>query len=212
MEFTASQVWGCAVAADRINGGYVKEPVWDFEQTPAVVKTDANKLMVKQWLRTGNFALVTDADIAAGEALRNFFNGYTLKALTGNISDFDKQALRIAQMDVFTGKNMLEFAIISCLPSAARRENDRTELKREIYHSDQLSGDVGDAVVADLEVISCSYSQMYNKFKVVGRMNESIVDFWYNSALDKGLNIRIKGKIKQHRGNNTTQLNYVKKA
>jgi hypothetical protein len=211
MEFNASQVWGCAVAADRINGGYVKEPVWDYEQTPAVVKTDANKLMVKQWLRTGNFSLVTAADIATGEEIRNFFNGYTLKALTGNISDFDKQALSIAQMEVFTGKHMLEFAIVSCLPSAARREKDRNELKREIYHSDQLPGAEGDAVVGDLEVVSCSYSQMYSKFKITGRMGESIVDFWFNKALDRATTLRIKGKIKAQRGNNTTQLNYVKK-
>ena len=26
--FTADQVWGLAVAADRINEGYFKEPVW----------------------------------------------------------------------------------------------------------------------------------------------------------------------------------------
>jgi hypothetical protein len=212
MEFNASQVWGCAVAADRINGGYFKEPVWDFEQTPAVVKTDANKLRVKQWLRTGDFSLVTAADTAAGEELRNFFNGYTLKALTGQISDFDKQALRIAQMDTFTGKHMLEFAIVSCLPSAARRERERNDIKREVYHSDQLPGAVGDAVVGDFTVVSCSFSQMYNKFKLTGRIGESFVDFWYGSDMEKGTTLRIKGKIKQHRGNNTTQLNYVKKA
>ena len=28
MEFTADQVWACAAAADRINGGYLKEPVY----------------------------------------------------------------------------------------------------------------------------------------------------------------------------------------
>jgi hypothetical protein len=212
MEFNASLVWACAVAADRINGGYVKEPVWDYDVNPPAVKTDANKLMVKQWLRTGNFTEVTAADTAAGEEIRNFFNGYTLKALTGNISEFDKQALRIAQIDVFTGKHMLEFSIISCLPSAARREQERNDFKREIYHSDQLPGDQGDAVVGDLEVVSCSYSQMYNKFKITGRMGESIVDFWFNKALDKSTTLRIKVKIKQHRGNNTTQLNYVKKA
>ena len=31
MLFTADQVWGLAIAADRINGGYFKESVYDFE-------------------------------------------------------------------------------------------------------------------------------------------------------------------------------------
>ena len=209
MEFNASLVWACAVAADRINGGYVKEPVWDYDVDPPAVKTDANKLMVKQWLRTGNFTEVTAEDTAAGEEIRNFFNSYTLKVLTGKINDFEKQALRIAQMDQFTGRDLLEFAIISCLPETARRDRSRTELTREIYDSEQLQGQVGDVIVGDLTVVSSRYSKEYNKFKIQGRMGDSFVDFWFSQEL-KG-ELRIKGKIKNQRGNKTTQLNYVKK-
>jgi hypothetical protein len=208
MQFTADQVWALAVAADRINGGYFKEDVYVYEGECRKRTKEANKMMVKGWLRTGAFSEATDADLEQGREYRKFFNSYTLKALMGNLSDFDRQALRIAQMDEFTGKNMLEFAIISCLPSAARREQERTELKRELFTSVQLEGNVGEAIQGDIEVLGCAYSQMYNKFKIKARMGEAFIDFWYSKALEGTHSI--KGKIKAVRGDKTTQLNFVK--
>jgi hypothetical protein len=38
------------------------------------------------------------------------------------------------------------------------------------------------------------------------------VDFWYNSKLEAGDRVSIKAKIKSIRGDNTTQLNFVKRA
>jgi hypothetical protein len=41
-------------------------------------------------------------------------------------------------------------------------------------------------------------------------MGESFVDFWFSKELSVGTNLRIKGKIKNVRGDKTTQLNFVK--
>ena len=209
MQFTADQVWGLAVQADRINGGYFKEDQFAREENgeSVMVKT-ANKVMVKQWLREGLEAHVDDVE--KGREYRKFFNGYTLKALMGGLSDFDRQALRIAQMDEFTGKNMLEFAIISCLPQSARREQERTELKRELFTSVQLEGNIGEVIRGDIEVVGCSFSSMYSKFKIKARMGEAFVDFWFGTPLDKGATRTVQGKIKAVRGDKTTALNYVK--
>ena len=209
MQFTADQVWGLAVQADRINGGYFKEDQFAREENgeSVMVKT-ANKVMVKQWLREGLEAHVDDVE--KGREYRKFFNGYTLKALMGGLSDFDRQALRIAQMDEFTGKNMLEFAIISCLPQSARREQERTELKRELFTSVQLEGNIGEVIRGDIEVVGCSFSSMYSKFKIKARMGEAFVDFWFGTPLDKGATRTVQAKIKAVRGDKTTALNYVK--
>ena len=206
--FTADQVWGLAVAADRINEGYFKEDLWMYNATPPFIQKKANKAMVKEWLRTQDFIEMTEADVALGREYRNYFNSYTLKALTGQLSDFDKQALKIAQKDSFTGRDMLEFAVVSCLPSVARRDQAHTALKREIYQSEQLQGAAGDVIVGDITVIRTRYSKEYNKYRIDARMGESIVDFWHTKELQG--TVRIKGKIKQQRGNKATQLNYVK--
>jgi hypothetical protein len=94
------------------------------------------------------------------------------------------------------------------LPSVAVRDVANSELRREIYTSEQLQGAVGDTVVGDITVLTARFNPDYAKHKITARMGESFVDFWFGQEL-KG-ELRIKGKIKAHRGNKTTQLNYVK--
>jgi hypothetical protein len=214
--FTADQVWGLAVAADRINEGYFKEPVWkqpDNDLTgPMVLVKDANKLLVKHWLRTNNFTAASEADIEKGREVRNYFNGFLLKQISGKINEFEQQALRIAQIDEFTGKNMLEFAVVSCLPSVMIRDQSRNELAREVRGSTQLQGAVGDKIQGEIEVVKSYYSKDYNKYRITAKLVDSFVDFWYNSNLEAGTRLSIKAKIKSVRGDNTTQLNFVKRA
>ena len=211
--FTADQVWGLAVAADRINEGYFKEQQWgQSDSGESKLLKEANKMMVKQWLRTNNFTAATAADIDKGREIRNYFNGFLLKQISGKINEFEQQALRIAQMDEFTPKNMLEFAIVSCLPSVMLRDQSRNELAREVRASTQLQGAVGDKIQGEIEIVKCFYSKDYDKFRVTAKLVDSFVDFWYNSNLEAGTRISIKAKIKSVRGDNTTQLNFVKRA
>ena len=209
--FTADQIWGLAVAADRINGGYFKEDVYVMENECQKRITQANKMMVKQWLREGAFTEASEADIEQGRVIRNYFNGFLLKQISGKINEFEQQALRIAQMDEFTGRNMLEFAIVSCLPSVMIRDQSRNELAREVRASTQLQGEVGDKIQGEIEIVKSYYSQEYNKFRITARLVDSFVDFWYNTNMDTGSRVSIKAKIKSVRGDNTTQLNFVKR-
>ena len=211
MNFTAEQVWGLAVAADRINGGYFKEDVYVMENQCTKRVTQANKLMLKEWLRDGMLTEATTEDITKGREVRHYFNGFLLKELSGRINDFERQALKIAQLEEFTGRNLLEFAIVSCLPAAMLREQSRKELDSDIRNSTQLTGTVGDKIQGEVEIIKCHYSQEYNKFRITAKLVDSFVDFWYNSKMEAGDRITIKAKIKSVRANNTTQLNYVKK-
>jgi len=210
MQFTSDYVWALAVEADRINEGYIKEAQWgQSDSGESKLLKQANKVMVKDWLRTNK--TVSDADIEAGRVIRHYFNGFLLKQISGKINDFEQQALRIAQMEEFTGKNLLEFAIISCLPSTMRRDQERNELGREIRASTQLQGNVGDKIQGEIEVVRSYYSQEYNKFRITAKLVDSFVDFWYNSNLNAGDRVKIKAKIKSVRGDNTTQLNFVKR-
>jgi len=207
MIFTADQVWGCAAAAQRINEGYFKEDQWDTAEAGVKIKT-ANKSLVKNWLARGDYSLVTAADIAAGQAARNHFKSYTLLAIAGRLNEFQQTAMKLAAKEEFTGRDIYDFAVISCLPSVAVRDASNSELRREIYTSEQLQGAVGDTVVGDITVLTARFNPDYNKHKITARMGESFVDFWFGKELTGEL--RIKGKIKVQRGNKTTQLNYVK--
>ena len=208
MQFTAEQVWACAAAAQRINDGYYKEDKWETIDDQARKVSDANKTMVKNWLSRGDYSLVTAADTEEGIRARNHFKSYTFLAIAGRLNEFQQTAMKLAAKEEFTGRDIYDFAVISCLPSVAVRDVANSELKREIYTSEQLQGDVGDTIVGDITVISARFNNDYNRYKITGRMGESFVDFWFGKEL-KGT-IRVKGKIKTQRGDKTTQLNYVK--
>jgi hypothetical protein len=206
MEFTADQVWAIAVRVDRINGGYVKYPV--YHETLDVVKTEPNKVIVKDLIRNGYQP--TDEEVEAGRSVRAHFNSYTFLALQGKLNDFQHQALKIAQMDRFTGKNMLEFSIVSCLPDVARRDQARKEFTALLRDSTPIQGTEGDRISGYFTVEQCRFNPNYNKFRIQGRMGESFVDFWFGRELLVGANLPVKGKIKRQRPDNSTQLNYVK--
>jgi hypothetical protein len=208
VEITADQVWAIAVRVDRINGGYVKYPV--YAETLDVVKTEPNKVIVKDLIRNGYQP--TDEEVEAGRSVRAHFNSYTFLALQGKLNDFQHQALKIAQMDSFTGRNMLEFSIISCLPDVARRDAARAEFMQALYASEQIKGTEGDKISGYMTVEKCQFNPNYNKFRVQGRMGESFVDFWFGRELLVGANLPIKGKIKRLRDDKSTQLNFVRVA
>jgi len=208
MQFTAETVWACAAAAQRINEGYYKEDKWETIDDQARKVSDANKTMVKNWLSRGDYSLVTAADTEEGIRARNHFKSYTFLAIAGRLNEFQETAMKLAAKEEFTGRDIYDFSVISCLPSVAVRDVANSELKREIFTSEQLQGNIGDTIVGDITVITARFNNDYNRYKITARMGESFVDFWFGQELEG--TIRVKGKIKTQRGNKTTQLNYVK--
>lgn len=211
MSFTAEQVWGLAVAAQRINGDYYKTPQGRWENDEWVQTHEANKVMVKRWLAAEDFSQLTQADIELGQECRGYFKGFLMRELAGKINDFERQALKIAQMDEFKGNHLLELAVVSCLPSVMERDSKRQEISRDVFASTQLAGAEGDAVSGEITVRSCRYSQQYDRYRITAQLGDAFVDFWFKQECREGDRIRIKGKIKTQRGDKTTQLNFVKK-
>jgi hypothetical protein len=210
MSYTADQVWGTAVAIHRINGGYFKEDQWMHNATPPYLDKRANKTVVKEWLKTSNFVDVTQEDIARGQEVRRHFQSYMMLALKGQLNDFQREAFKISQLTEFGPRDHLAIAITSCLPSVYERDRDRKEFMDQIRNSTQLAGEEGDKVQGEIVVLSSRYNMNYNKWKISAKMVDSFVDFWYNTNLNAGDILRVKGKVKAQRSNNTTQLHYVK--
>lgn len=206
---TADLVWGTAVAAHRINLGYFKSDVWNTETQ--TVETRSNKSLVKLWLAGKEPNPVTENDIAEGREVRRHFTGYLLLQLSGKINDFQKTVLNLTQRDEFdAARDGYQLSVISCLPYVMLKDQANKQLMDQIRESDQLKGTDGERVEGEVEVIKSRYSVHYNKFHITVRMNNSFVDFWFGRELPVGNKYTIKGKIKNVRGDNTTQLNYVK--
>jgi len=205
---TADQVWGLAVAADRVNGGYFKYDVRSADNL--FVSKEANKQMVKRWIREQAFSEATEQDVEQGREIRRHFNSYTFLALQGRLNDFQRQALKIAQMDEFNERQSLEFSVISCLPETARRDQRDREFRRALRESTPLDGQEKDRVRGTIRVDRVRYSTEYNSFMITARMDDSWVEFWFNRDLGVDTEHEIQARIRRQKDNGITQLNYAR--
>ena len=209
MEFTVDQVWGLAIRADVLNEGYYKEAV--YENTPNDISfgkkiKEANKILVKHWLRDNIHPSLEE--VAAGQQCRNHFNSYIFDMIAGQLSSFQQTAMKVASKEIFTINDMMDVSVVSCLPQQVRRDADDLIVKAAINTSQPLVGKEKDTVTGDITILRCRYSDFCNKYKIQAQLGDSVVDFWFLKKLNG--TYKIKGKIKEHRSNNTTALNYVK--
>jgi len=208
MQFTAEQIFTLAATAHRINSGYFKDSQWSSDGQCMI--REANKQMIKRWVREGYCGEETDEDRSAGQLVRDHFRAYMFLAIAGQLNDFQQQAYRLSQKESFTARDSLELAIVSCLPLIRERDLSRKEFMQQLRNSPQLRGAKGDRVEGEFVVTGTRYNLNFNKYKVSGKMGGSFVDFWFGEAPAVGSAMQIRGKIKAQCEDNSTQLNYVK--
>jgi hypothetical protein len=100
VKHSVDNVWGAAVAAQRINGSYVKEPVMVYDestQSHSVIKRK-NRDIVADIL--ANPAVLTVEDIAQGQECRKFLQqDITFRALKGRLTDFDSSTSKVIAVE-----------------------------------------------------------------------------------------------------------------
>ena len=201
LNFNADDVWSAACAAQRMNGNYIKAIAPGVEQ-------QTNRQIVENLL-TDTFS-ITDEDREQGLKVRAFYQALTFKILQGkHLNEFDNNAMVISNRDVIT--NNYDLAVIASLPSCYERGVVRQSADQRIsFATGGFIGKVGDKVKLEIEVIKCTYSQMYNVFFVTGiSTNDQPVFFSYKEKVPTGDTMNIAGTVKAHR-DNITQLNRVK--
>ena len=154
MKHAADQVWACAAAAHRINGGYFYSDQWDNLQR-------ANKFLVVDWLSQQDFSQVTEEDHVMGQRCRDHFKGYILRVLTGQVDGFIKSALQAAEKD-HIGDTHTQ-CTIAALIEHAHRDWERAKVNQAIKDSQRLEGSPGDRVSGEVTVIQCFWSNTYMK-------------------------------------------------
>lgn len=206
LNFNADDVWGAAVAAQRINGAYVKLSMIS-ESDPAINK-QSNRQIIEALL--ADPFTITDEDREQGKKVRAFFQAFTFKILQGKqLSEFNNTAMLIANRDVIT--SVYDVAVIASLPSCYERGVERQTVEHRVnFATGGFIGKEGDKVKVEIEVIKCVYSHSYNVFFVTGiTKNDQPVFFSFKNKVPIGDTMNIAGTVKAHR-DNITQLNRVK--
>lgn len=214
VKHSVDNVWGAAVAAQRINGSYVKDTQYRVDpamSSNTVVDKRRNRDIMVDIL--ANPAQLTVEDIAQGQECRKFLqNDITFRALKGQLREFDGSVSKVlAVEDEFdTVKHKLELAVVACLPQSHARSLERQAVQDRVRQtSGALIGTPGDKVTLAVEIVKSNYSQQWNTWYATGvTQDNSAVFFAYRQELAKGAKHTIQGTVKAHR-DGSTQLNRV---
>ena len=211
VKHSVDNVWGAAVAAQRMNGSYVKEDLYDYDDNrPKIVKRRNRNIMVDI---LANPAVLTVEDIAQGQECRKFLqNDITFRALKNKLTEFDGSVSKVLAVteEFDTVKHRLELAVVACLPQSHTRALERQAVQERVRQtSGSLIGTPGDKVQLDVEVVKSNYSQQWNTWYATAvTADNSAVFFAYRKELAKGAKYTIVGTVKAHR-DGSTQLNRV---
>jgi hypothetical protein len=213
IKHSVDNVWGAAVAAQRINGSYVKETTYilDMDKNVSVVDKRRNRDIVLDIL--ANPAVLTVEDISQGQECRKFLqNDITFRALKNKLTEFDSAVSKVLAVtdDFDSVKHKYELAVVACLPQSHARTMERQTVQDRVRQtSGEHVGNPGEKVQLDVEIIKSNYSQQWNTWYATAVTPDNhAVFFAYRQQLGVGAKCTIHGTVKAHR-DGSTQLNRV---
>jgi hypothetical protein len=211
--FPVDQVWGAAAAAQRINGDYVKEAryQWDEVNQVQTLVTRRNRDIMTELLDQPHN--ITAQDIEAGQQAREWLrDDLMLRAIKNRLTEFDQSVRKVLDVaDNFDSYlHRLELAVVACLPASHQRGLKRQDQEQRMRQaSGQLVGQPGNKVSLRGEVVKANFSQNYGVwFITVIDTDNRAVFFSYRNQLAVGTVVDLRGTVKAHR-DGTTQLNRV---
>ena len=139
---SVDNVWGAAVAAQRINGSYVKETQHRLDDTIGTIIVDKRRNRDIMLDILANPAQLTVEDIAQGQECRKFLqNDITFRALKNKLTEFDGSVSKVLAVedDFDTVKHKLELAVVACLPQSHARSLERQAIQERVR---QTSGEL----------------------------------------------------------------------
>ena len=211
---SVDNVWGAAVAAQRINGSYVKETMYKVDpemSSNTVIEKQRNRDIMLDIL--ANPAVLTVEDIAQGQECRKFLqNDITFRALKNKLTEFDSATSKVLAVaeEFDSAKHKYELAVVASLPASHARSLERQATQERVRQtSGELIGQPGVKVQLAVEIVKSNYSQQWNTWYATAiTADNSAVFFAYRQELARGAKHTIVGTVKAHR-DGSTQLNRV---
>ena len=210
-----------ACAAQRINGGYVKDTRRFSE--PDNKTQFANKEIVKfayhgdpsylpmDYVRP----IPTEEDYVQVAEIQKWMKRYVMLGL-GEVDDFKRDMINAVSADVVPVNNLGRVAFI---PEFVKRDRHESNLKKEIrveYRDSKHLGDNSLFVDVVIAILDKRYSAQWESYNYTAVTTEgNLVSFMNKFPYDVGAMLRCKAKVKTQTKNklfeaNETRLNYVK--
>lgn len=201
LDYDANDVWAASVAAQRINGSYIKAVAPGIDQ-----KT--NRQIVIDMLNSPE--TITQEDRDQAEVVRRYFKALTFKIIEGKtLNDYLKGAMTIANKDNIT--TTYDLAVIASLPATYEKSSKRDDVDRRIrFAQGGFVGEPGEIIQLNIEVVKRLWSEKFNTWYLTCMTPEDqVVFFAFRKEVNVGDTLSIQGKVKSKR-DNSTQLSHVK--
>ena len=206
-----------AVAAQRINKGYVKDTRRFSEDNPTIF---SNKEIVKFAFnpdyRPIDFILPkpTADDYTKVAEIHKWMKRYVMLGLA-DLDEFKRDMIDSVSQDTVIKNNLGRIAFI---PEFVKRDKHETGLTKEIrieYRDSQYLGKEKDVVEGVIKILDKRYSSQWESYNYVAVMDGNLISFMNKFPYDVDSMLRVKGKVKAQTKNklfsaNETRLNYVK--
>ena len=206
-----------AVAAQRINKGYVKDTRRFSEDNPTIF---SNKEIVKFAFnpdyRPTDFVMPkpTAEDYEEVAEIHKWMKRYVMLGL-GDLDDFKRDMIDSVSEDTVIYNNLGRIAFI---PEFVKRDQHESGLKKEIrieYRNSQYLGKEKDVVEGVIKILDKRYSSQWESYNYTAVMDGNLVSFMNKFEHNVGDMKRVKAKVKSQTQNklfsaNETRLNYVK--
>jgi hypothetical protein len=224
-EFSVQQILELACAAQRVNGDYIKETLWvyDDEMKP-LYRKEPNKFLMLFTLgcqphyddaHRPDLLKITQEDQTQAEEIRKYFRKFMFGAIAGE-NEFQTEVNTILNSDTVKQN---KFGFIACLPSVMARDVKKTIIKKTLRDCDNEPLAQAETKLDDLdcEIVEVKRSNNFDAWNISAIINNKIVSWFSKNELKPGPCVVIKAKVKTHGENWTTKkvetrLNYVKVA
>lgn len=215
--YPSDLMFAASAAADRVNQGqYVKVDnnqyeTADADNIPAQEHKLPNKQLMIKFL--ADQRQITDEDYQRGNDIRTHFKSLTFEILKGKIlNDFQMKAATLASSEEISER---EIGTIASMPIIFVKAQARRDIVNRLKEcKSEYVGAVGTKVALSIEIVKASFSQKYGCYFISGISKENLSVFFATSDWDPkwsvGNSMNIVGKVKAHRDEFVSQLNYVK--
>jgi hypothetical protein len=204
-------ILAAASRAAKINGDYIKFPVVEIRDNDDKVLRQAretNRFIVAQLLESQENIL--DEDYSDAQVFRTFIQGLSLKILQkGSLSPFEHKLYQIADLEEVSADSV---AMLAYTPYMYKQyeEKDYAETKR-LYAANSHIGNINEKITTKVEVTKVVRSIQFGCFFIEGVTDaNNKVFFSHKNQLEMRKIYCIEGKVKAHKPDYLTQLNYVK--
>mgnify|MGYP005621827199 CR=1 FL=1 len=207
-----------AVAAQRINGSYIKytrrfsepENKTQFSNKEIVKFSFVNNNLPADFVRP----TPTSEDYAEVAEIQKWMKRYVMLGL-GNLDEFKCDMIESVSQDTIGFNNLGRIAFI---PEFVKRDQHETGLTKEIrieYRDSEYLGKEKDVVEGVAKILDKRYSTQWESYNYTAVIDGNLISFMNKFEHNVGDMKRIKAKVKAHTKNklfsaNETRLNYVK--